>query len=217
MEKHVYFVRHGESDSNADGIARGQAAMLSEKGKEQARIVAKRIHKIGVDALVSSPYARTLDTAKAIAQEIGLPIEQSDFFTERRRPSGIIGSSWMTNTETRSILHQVFDGYKDETHRHSDEENFSDLRERANAALNFLANHPKDRICVVTHGIFLRVLLAAVLNGPDFSGLDMQNAIRSVEMDNTAVSHLVLREDHHASVPQQRWVIKNWNDSAHLG
>jgi 2,3-bisphosphoglycerate-dependent phosphoglycerate mutase len=217
MEKHIYFVRHGESDSNVDGVVRGDAAMLSEKGKEQAAVVAKRIKKIGVDAIVSSPYPRTMDTAKAISQEVDLLIEENDLFVERRRPSELLGRSYLHDEESKNIMYEIFDGYASENHRHSDEEAFTDLRTRANAALNFLAAHPAERICVVTHGLFLRMLFCAALNGPNFSGIDLQNAMRTAETDNTGVSHLYLHEDHFSSVPTKHWVIKNWNDSAHLG
>ena len=217
MEKHIYFVRHGESDSNADGIVRGESAMLSEKGIQQARAVAERIRKIGVGAIISSSFQRTLDTAAEISKVVDLQVEQSDLFVERRRPSITIGRHRTQDLESRRVMHEVFEGYATETHRHSDEENFSDLRARVNAALSYLEDYPQDRICVVTHGIFLGVLFCAAINGPEFSGRELQNALRAVDTDNTGVSHFILREDHWASVPVMQWQIKNWNDSAHLG
>jgi 2,3-bisphosphoglycerate-dependent phosphoglycerate mutase len=217
MRKYVYFVRHGESDSNADGIVRGHAASLSEKGREQAIFVAERIRKIGVDAIVSSPYIRTVDTAKAISEAIQLPIQENELFVERRRPSETIGLNYKTNAEHKTIMQEVFDGYAKETHRYSDEENFTDLRIRANAALDFLASYPKDRICVVTHGIFLRVLLCAAIHGEEFTGKEFQAFMRSAETDNTGVSHFMLEDDNFSSIPKQQWIIKNWNDSTHLG
>jgi broad specificity phosphatase PhoE len=217
MEKHIYLVRHGESDSNVDGVVRGHAAMLSEKGKQQAAMVAERIKKIGVDALISSPYPRTLDTAEAISKEINISIEENQLFVERRRPSELLGRSYLTDSESKRIMREIFDGYSSEGHRHSDEEAFMDLRARANAALDFLIKHPAERICVVTHSLFLRILFCAALNGPNFSGVDLQNAMRTAETDNTGVSHFFTHEDHFSLVPTQHWVIENWNDSAHLG
>ena len=215
MEKHVYLVRHGESDSNVDGIVRGHKAMLSEKGKVQAEIVAKRMRNIEIEALISSPFPRTLDTANAISRELHLPVEQNELFVERRRPSIGLGENWKGDT-LKEVEWGIFEGYALENHQHSDEENFQKFRKRANAAWEFLAQHPKDKLCVVTHGVFLRILLCAAIHGPEFSGKDIQNFIASVETNNTGVSHFMLREDF-SRVPKARWVLQNWNDSAHLG
>ena len=216
MAKHVYFVRHGESDSNADGVVRGDKAMLSEKGKVQADIVAKRMRNIEIDALISSPFPRTLDTASAISRELNLPIEQNELFVERKRPIEAIGGNWKEDG-IKKIQRDIFDGYALEMHRYSDEENFEDLRTRANAAWEFLVAHPKDKICVVTHGIFLRVLLCAAVQGSEFSGKDLQNFIRSTEPDNTGISYFAFQEDNFSHVPKMQWNVKSWNDLTHLG
>ena len=123
----------------------------------------------------------------------------------------------MRSEETKQIMGEIFDGYLTETYKHSDEENFSQLRARANAAWEFLANHPKENICVVTHGLFLRILFCAAVHGPNFSGRDLQDFFRSAETDNTGVSHFILQDDIFSKVPRKKWILKNWNDSAHLG
>jgi broad specificity phosphatase PhoE len=170
-----------------------------------------------VDAIVSSTYSRTLDTAKAISEATHLPIEESELFVERRRPSDTIGLNYKTDPQLKIIMQEVFDGYAVETHRHSDEENLIDLRARANAALDFLAAHPQEKLCVVTHGIFLRALFCAAVHGNEFTGRDFQAFMRSAETDNTGVSHFVFQDDSFSVTPKNQWVIKNWNDSAHLG
>jgi broad specificity phosphatase PhoE len=217
MEKHIYFVRHGQSDSNTDGIFRGADSSLTDEGREQAKIVAQRVKKIGVEALISSPYIRTVHTAEEISRETALEIEESQLFTERRRPSEVKGRR-MSDPDIQQMENEIFEGYDQEVHRYSDEENFIDLRNRANAALKFLANHEKDRICVVSHGIFLRVLLCAVIHGPKFSGTEMKNMMRNAQTENTGISHFILfsHENKFSSIPLTRWILENWNDSNHL-
>ncbi|MBI2410150.1 histidine phosphatase family protein [Candidatus Kaiserbacteria bacterium] len=217
MEKHVYFVRHGESESNAGGRHHGSTALLTEKGKEQARIVAERIAKIGVEALVSSSFPRAMATAEPIHELTGLPVEESDMFVERRRPSFVIGRS-IEDHEVKRAMGEIFEGYVSKGHRHSDEENFDDLRTRAAGALTFLEHHPSSRICVVTHGTFLRVLFCAAMHGKDFTGENLQHAIRALATSNTGVSHFRFGElSIDSPVPVTRWIVVNWNDSAHLG
>src|SRR3989344_2829849 len=126
MEKHVYFVRHGESDSNADGVHRDTEAVLTEKGHGQARIVAKRIARIGVDAIIASSSTRTVETAEVIGRVIGLPVEKNDLFVERRRPSFVVGRR-IDDSDVRKAMHELFEGDRESGHRHSDEENLEDL------------------------------------------------------------------------------------------
>ena len=164
MVKHIYFVRHGESDANADGIQRGGKEQLTEKGLQQAALVAERIAEISVDALISSSLPRAITTAEVIGKKIGMEPELSSLFVERGRPSILTGQSY-DNPAMREMSKEIFEGYVTPGFRHSDEENFDDLRVRVRAALEFLEEHPSDRICVVSHFVFLRILAAAVWAG----------------------------------------------------
>jgi broad specificity phosphatase PhoE len=208
MEKHVYVVRHGESNSNVDRILRGPHSELTEAGKLQADIVAKRIAKIGVEAIVSSPLKRTMDTAAAIAKETGLSIEQSAFFVEYERPSITLGRH-ESDPDIEALRKLVYEGHVTPHFRHSDEENFEDVRERGLNALNLLITHPKDRICVVSHGFFKRVLLGLVLLGEGFTGKEFQRMYHHIRSSNTGVTYLKYSEG--------LWKLITWNDSAHLG
>jgi len=215
--KDIFFVRHAESESNVDGIQRGPTTALTEKGINQAEIVAERVAKLGVEALVASPYHRTQHTAERISEKIGLPIEICDLFTERRNPSARLGRT--LDAEIKGMMHEVFVGYTEKGHRFSDEENFEDLRARANRALAFLTNYPKDKVCVVTHGVFLRILLCAAVNGPEFTGRDMQNFMKTYETGNTGIFWFQQRVNHWTTSDEDpmAWYVMSWNDLAHLG
>jgi broad specificity phosphatase PhoE len=215
MEKHFYFVRHGQSNSNADGVMRGSAAELNETGHEQAQVVAERLARIGVEALIVSPYERTRDTARYAAEKLGLIAEESALFTEYRGPSGRIGQHRDT-PGVKDLSTEIFDGYLIPGHRHSDEENFDDLKERSLAGLAFLVAHPQSKVAVVTHGLFMRILFCAALFGEDFTGREMRNCMRALEMNNTGISHFVYKDDPFEQ-DKPRWYVRNWNDSSHLG
>ncbi len=55
----IYFVRHGESEANLKGVFAGQRdnSLLTEKGKQQARVTAQNIKNKGIliDRIISSP------------------------------------------------------------------------------------------------------------------------------------------------------------------
>ncbi len=72
----LYFIRHGESESNATpGLAAGINfdAPLTEKGLEQARLVGGRLRSDGVefDRVYSSSLTRTVQTAEAMLEGLG--------------------------------------------------------------------------------------------------------------------------------------------------
>jgi broad specificity phosphatase PhoE len=212
MARHLYFVRHGESNSNEDGIFRGESAALTEKGQKEARLVAQRLERIGVEALLSSTYDRTLQTAEPAHALLGIPIEQNELFIEWRRPSSHIGARRTDPTiekESATILEQF--GITD--YHHSDEETFEEMRARAVSALAFLAQHPKERVAIVTHGIFLRMLLCVIAMGEECSGAEFRRMWRFV-MDNTGITYARACKE---GGWQKGWEIVSWNDSAHLG
>jgi broad specificity phosphatase PhoE len=71
----VYFVRHGESTSNRDGIlAGGSDFPLTDLGVKQAEKVADELYNLNVkfDNVFTSPLSRSADTAKIIAQRLGI-------------------------------------------------------------------------------------------------------------------------------------------------
>ena len=75
-----YLVRHGEAnydnllESGFWGFGRSFAP-LSEKGKQQAEIMAKDIRLKSAQLIVSSPYTRALQTAQIISRETGIQVE----------------------------------------------------------------------------------------------------------------------------------------------
>jgi broad specificity phosphatase PhoE len=66
----VFLIRHGESEANAEGIHQGQRVdtSLSERGREQARRISKRLEKENIDAIYASDLKRARETAEIIAK-----------------------------------------------------------------------------------------------------------------------------------------------------
>jgi len=85
----IYFVRHGESQANVDGLFVGPhfPSPLTANGREQARLAGEQIRAEGlaIDRIVASPLERAKDTAVIIAQIIGFDpaaIHYDDRLTE---------------------------------------------------------------------------------------------------------------------------------------
>lgn len=67
MSTFVYMVRHGESPKEGNEGTRG----LTEKGYLDAQQVTDIMKDEEVDAVVSSPYVRSILTVERLAQQIG--------------------------------------------------------------------------------------------------------------------------------------------------
>ena len=87
--KKLFYVRHGETQMNVAGLLSGQIeTQLTEKGIGQAKAAGLelKLKQSRVDLIVCSPYERTYETAKLIANEVGYPIDKiqkSNRFIER--------------------------------------------------------------------------------------------------------------------------------------
>ena len=105
-------------------------------------------------------------------------------------------------------------------YRHSDEENFEDFKKRALSCLEYLEGRSEQHIVVVTHGFFLRILMAAVVFGDELTGEECEHMIRSLLMDNTGVTIVRLRDAPYRLPTGElgsKWELRVWNDHAHLG
>lgn len=76
--------RHGRSEWNATGRFQGQAdADLDDTGRAQAAAAAAVLAAVRPDLIVASDLARARDTAGALAEVTGLPVETDDRLRER--------------------------------------------------------------------------------------------------------------------------------------
>lgn len=212
--KKIYFVRHGESDANAGGPIKPENEIaLTELGHQQATFVGERATKLDAQIIIASPLLRARQTAEHIASVTGLLIETSELLIERRYPSGQQGRT-IHDPIVKEICHLLEVRFGEDDSIHSDEEMFEEIRDRAVRALDYLKNRPEETIIVVTHSIFLRMLLGAALYGPSVTRREGGKLLNVFRTKNTALSWFEYDEEKNPDVP---WTIRTWNDHAHLG
>lgn len=167
MKKIFYMIRHGESVLNSLHIRQGREGGLSDLGREQAEKTGERLSKIDFDAMLVSPFERTVETAEIIAKHLKLkkPPEYVELLAERRNPSEII-NKLSELPEIKKIIDTIDKSYHSDDFRFSDEENFAELRDRAIALLDYLAHRPEEKFLIVTHSIFLKMIAAVINAGP---------------------------------------------------
>ena len=80
----LLLVRHGETPWNADGRIQGHSDVaLSERGKQQALLIAERLANVHIDAAYSSDLIRCRDTAKVILERHNIPLHTTLSLRER--------------------------------------------------------------------------------------------------------------------------------------
>lgn len=208
--KSVYFVRHGESEGNTRNAFQGPNEPLSEKGVEQARILAERFLHIPVDVVLASTDKRAHHTAEIVNEKIKKPIEFLDDLAEMRRPNELWGKS-SQDEKAQEILELLREHAHDPDWRYSNEENFIDRKTRAARVVDVFLERKEEAVLAVSHGTAIRTFLVYMLLGDDLTSHDYYKFLRFFHLSNTGISLCKYFED------ESRWQLVHWNDIAHLG
>jgi broad specificity phosphatase PhoE len=139
--------RHGETDWNRQLRIQGSSDVeLNELGREQARVLAKELADVELDAIYASDLSRARDTAEAVAATKDLPVHLDPRLRERAF------GSW--EGLTREDIEERFRP-EDRPDGETDEE----VRARVLAAIEDIASeHPGEQVLVVSHGGALNAL-----------------------------------------------------------
>ncbi len=209
-EKVVYLYRHGETDDNIRPVFQSPDTPLSERGRSQAYALAGRMTKVRIEALVCSSLARARETVAPMAAT-GIPCVFSELFVERIKPEWLNGRSY-----SEPAADEMWQAWTESLYtsglRVDDGENFDDIVARADYALAFLQDRPEREIGVMTHGFFLRVMLARVLMGNLLTGPLLRQFETHAEMQNTGITVLRFR----SSGTPSGWNLWTYNDHSHL-
>lgn len=210
--KRVYFVRHGITGGNEINAYQKLDTPLSEKGRAQANFLAERFTKIPFDILLASTMERAQETAYAIGQKTRHEVIPEALFHEILRPSVVRGKV-QTDPEVIEVI-KIADSYwKTEGKRHSDEENFYDLKSRAIKALEHIISRDEETMVVVTHGTILKMMLAVMMRGNALESDFWDEIDEFFFPENTGITWVEYDNKYHP----KRWQLISWNDHAHLG
>ncbi len=156
-----YFIRHGESKGNKEGLFRGRTDFpLTELGKKQAQSLARALKGIRFSAIISSPLKRAYETALFVAN--GQVVRIMDEFNninlaewEGKRKEYIQKKYprewhlWITEPEKLQI---------------AGAETLDEVKERAKrGVLNLIKEYRDGTFCIVTHRAVLKPLFAELL------------------------------------------------------
>ena len=204
-ETTLYLVRHGETDYNRQSIVQGRGidAVLNETGRAQAEAVARRLAEVSFDALYTSTLRRAAETAETIARfHVGTPLHRLADLEEMAW--GVFEGRLITPS-VRQVLEAIVVRWRSGEfgYRIEGGESIYDVQQRGRQAIrHILDRHPGETVLVVTHGRYLRVLLATLLDAYSLERME------EIPHANTGVNALRYREG--------RFEVDLLNCTAHL-
>jgi broad specificity phosphatase PhoE len=157
----VYLARHGESDWNVERRWQGHADRpLTERGREQAELLAERLADVKLDAVYASDLRRAWETAEAVAVTRGLEVVR---LPELREVD--VGSwSGCTRDECAERFPEAFARWRQGGSGWDDGESYEEMGERIVEAIRTIAaEHPDGAVLVVSHGGPIRAVHAHAL------------------------------------------------------
>lgn len=213
MNKIIYLVRHGQSMDNISPVFQGIETKLSDKGREQAKKISKRLADYKFDAFISSSYPRAIETAEIIAQDLGLEFETNDLFVERVKPNSLNGKPH-SDLEADKKWRRWEEGFYNTDIKIEEGENYIEIVKRADEALEYLKNREEEKILIVTHGFFLRTLVARVVLGDMLNPSSFKRMQKMMGNENASLTILKYKDAFEEDHAWRLWV---HNDHSHLG
>jgi 8-oxo-dGTP diphosphatase len=78
----LLLIRHAKAGSRDRWEGDDRDRPLTEVGREQARLLGPLLEGVPIARILSSPFARCVETVRPLARERGLPIEETDELVE---------------------------------------------------------------------------------------------------------------------------------------
>lgn len=143
----IYFIRHAEPDfSIHDDLTRP----LTAKGRQDAHLLVKYFEDKQIDAVISSPFCRAIETVNDIAELIHTKVILIEDFRERR-----VDSCWID--DFNGFVKRQWENFD---YRLSDGECLREVQSRNIAALqNVLITYPDKNLVIGSHGTALSTII----------------------------------------------------------
>jgi 2,3-bisphosphoglycerate-dependent phosphoglycerate mutase len=146
----VYMVRHGESPKEGNERIRG----LTEKGYLDAERLADFLKDEKIDAIVSSPYIRSILTVEKVAQQIGQEVIVFENLKER------VFSSEDNRLADKELVPILEKSFFDSNFSLNGGESNADCQKRAIEVLKkLLVNYNDKKVVIGTHGLVMTLMM----------------------------------------------------------
>ncbi|MCL2523006.1 MAG: histidine phosphatase family protein [Betaproteobacteria bacterium] len=200
-ETRLCLLRHGETEWNVARRIQGQVDVdLSAVGWRQAEAAGRWLADAGITALYSSDLRRAWRTAEAIGRALNLVPRAEPALRERRY--GVFEG--LTQEEAKRDLPAVYAAFagRDPDYDFVSGESLKTLFARVTEAVRRIAaEHPGERVALVTHGGVLDIVNRFVRGNP-------LHLPRDFLIPNAGLNWISCRDG--------AWAIEVWGETAHL-
>jgi 2,3-bisphosphoglycerate-dependent phosphoglycerate mutase len=178
----LLLIRHGETALNVARVLQPADTPLSARGVAQAEALATRLATLGIGAIVSSDLPRALRTAQAIAAATGAGIETNALLQERNfgdwrgQPYDALAIDPLTLQEAPPGGESIAA--------------FEQRVARSFAHIVELQTRRGGTLAVVTHGLVIRAMLAALVRLPAGTAAPAHIANTSLSIVGAAAPHV---------------------------
>jgi broad specificity phosphatase PhoE len=187
----LYLIRHGQSDLGWDGerftTSRGDQwdPPLSETGREQARLLARRLLVMDLAPFVvyASPLRRAAETAEAFAREVGVDVLFDDELVEAHI-GGWEGKPFEEIIESDPEIAHHIRHQRAIWHRAPGAERGDRFRTRVRDVVErLLRTHPDENLLLFVHGGVINAYASELLGlGQEMFFLPENTSLNSVDV-----------------------------------
>lgn len=165
MAVRFYIFRHGESTYNVLGKTQGHTddSVLTDKGREQALTVGRKLKDKDIEVIVTSPLKRAKETAEIANSLIGSEIVVDKTFIEVN-----VGEveGWDFE-QIQAVYGELYDKWRSNDEKYCDicfkgGESKKEVRERIIHGLKKYGNQHYKTVAISGHGITIYQLLLAL-------------------------------------------------------
>ena len=173
----IILTRHGETIENREGRFMGHLpGKLSEKGLEQAKLLALRLKEEKIDKIFSSDLARASDTTNEVAKfHPDIPLE----FTERIRERFLGEIQGVRKIDLGLDPKELIAGRIESNDGETQEKMFNRAKEFVD---NLKQNCPEETILIIAHNGINLALTTKILEKP------FEEYLTAEPQDNCAVT-----------------------------
>ncbi len=160
--KHLYFIRHGQTEWNAIRRMQGQwNSDLSDLGRQQAEVSGRLLSRFPIDRMYASPLDRTRQTAEIITRHVDLPVTFDDRIME-----------WNTGDWSGHLYAEVAVKWKEEWEAYQADrfhyrgpncENYPDMFNRARPFIQQVLAEDANHIAIISHGMIGKAMISLLL------------------------------------------------------
>lgn len=185
----LIMTRHGETEENLECILQGHLpGHLTEKGREQAICLAKRLRDERIDVIYSSDLARAADTAREIARfHRGAPLMLVKELRERNlgelQGKRYDEAGW-DGEEMKERFFMKIEG------QHDGVETWEEMRQRSEDFIHgLIKKHKDDSVLVVAHAGINNAIVYTI------TGKMTEELTGNAILGNTSITVFEIEED----------------------